>query len=168
MIINARVFRSHYATEPTPPMAQSRHTNAPEGMNRSRKRINSHQREISNLSISHPWFQTLKTVVSHLQGSPRLVPNRGTGLTWMSTVSTLCTGCHHLGYSISLQATSAWVYPARCILTSVRLLYKQLQRSTLGTCTVPLPIKLEVGSRSIDKLLVVNVLGLYLYYNYLQ
>lgn len=94
--------------------------------------------------------------------------HRGTGLTWVSTVPTLCTGCHHLGYSISLQATFAWVYTARCILTSVRLLYKQLQRSTLGTRTVTLPIKLEVGSRSIDKLLVVNVLGLYLYYSDLQ
>lgn len=93
--------------------------------------------------------------------------HRGTGLTWVSTVSTLRTGCHHLGYSISLQATFAWVYPASCILTSVRLLYKQLQRSTLGTRTVTLPIKLEVGSRSRDKRLVVNVLG-FLYYSDLQ
>lgn len=99
--------------------------------------------------------------------SARAGTHRGTGLTWVSTVSTLRTGCHHLGYSISLQATFAWVYPASCILTSVRLLYKQLQRSTLGTRTVTLPIKLEVGSRSIDKLLVVNVLGFF-YYSDLQ
>ena len=56
-------------------------------------------------------------------------------------------------------------YPARHMLTGIQLPYKELQQSMPGTYTVILSIKLELGSRSKDKLLAVNVL---LYYSYLQ
>lgn len=138
------------------------------GMNGSRRGIHSRQGETANLRTSQRGFQTLKAVASHRQGQPSVGSKWGKWPHMVSTVSSLCTDRHHVGHSISLQATCAWAYPAGCVLTGTGLLHKQLQQPALGTCTDILPVKLEPGSRSANKLLVVNVLGFYLHYSYPQ